>query len=107
MPGALKEEETPIDQEIVNELVELTPEWWKAVVLDVTFSEDGGVERYEHVISSPEGHKEPVDPSAELLDATYRLGQVFRRHGRHWKTAKYAINLKQDNSWKYTVAFSY
>jgi hypothetical protein len=107
MPGALKEEETPIDQEIVNELVELTPEWWKAAVLDVTFSEDGGVERYEHVISSPEGHKEPVDSSAELLDATYRLGQVFRRHGRHWKTAKYAIYLKQDNSWKYTVDFSY
>ena len=107
MAGALQEEETPIDQEIVNELVELTPESWKAAVLEVSFSDDGGVERYEHIISSPEGHKEPIDPSAELLDATYRLGQVFRRHGRHWKTAKYAINLKQDGNWKYTVDFSY
>ena len=107
MPGALQEEETPIDQEIVNELVELTPEWWKAAVLDVSFSDEGGVERYEHVISNPEGHKEPIDPSAELLDATYRLGQVFRRHGRHWRTAKYAIHLRQDGSWKYTVDFSY
>jgi hypothetical protein len=107
MPGALQEEETPIDQEIVNELVELTPEWWNAAVLDVSFLENDGVERYEHIISSPEGHKEPIDPSAELIDATYRLGQVFRRHGHHWKTAKYAIQLKQDGSWKYTVDFSY
>ena len=63
--------------------------------------------RWRRVARAHQGHKEPVDPSAEILDATYRLGQVFRRHGRHWKTAKYAIDLKQDGSWKYTVDFSY
>jgi hypothetical protein len=107
MQGNLKDEETPIDREIVNELVELTPEWWKAAVLDVSFSEKDGVARYEHVISSPEGQKEPIDPSAELLDATYRLGQVFRRHGRHWRNAGYSIHLQQDGKWKYTVDFGY
>ena len=107
MPAALQDEETAIDQEIVNELVELTPDWWKAAVLHVTFSNEGGIERYEHVISSPEGHKEPIDPPTKLLDATYRLGQVFHRHGRHWKTATYTIELKPDGSWKYTVNFGY
>ncbi len=62
MPGTFQEEGTPIDHEIVRELVELPPEWWKAVVLDVRFSDDGDVERYEHVILSPEGHKEAIDP---------------------------------------------
>jgi hypothetical protein len=107
MARPLQEEEARIDREIVNELVELTPEWWKVAVLDVRFSDDDGIERYEHVISNPEGHNEPVDPSAELLDATYRLGQVFRCYGRHWQTAKYVIHLQQDGSWKYTVDFGY
>jgi hypothetical protein len=54
-----------------------------------------------------EGQKEPIDPSAELLDATYRLGQVFRRHGRHWRNARYSIHLQRDGNWKYTVDFGY
>jgi len=103
----LQEEETPIDQQIVNELVELTPEWWKSAVLEVTFSDVGGVERYSHVISSPEGHKEPIDPSEALHRATYRLGELFRQHGRRWKSARYEVRLQQGGTWKYTVNFVY
>lgn len=107
MNGKLQDEEAAIDQEIVNELIALTPEWWRAATLEVTYSTDGGVLRLAHVISSPEGHREIVDLSGELFDATYRLGRLFEQHGRHWKSVLYCIQLEQDGSWKYTVDFRY
>ena|SRR6185503_6142293 len=105
--GKLQEEETRIDEAIVNELVKLTPQWWRAASLDVTYSTESGVEKYAHVISSLEGHKEAVFPSDKLYAETHALGLLFRRHGQQWKRARYEIRLQDDGSWKYTVDFAY
>ena len=105
--GKLQEEEAPIDEAIVNELVELTPERWRSAALEVTYSTENGVEKYAHVISSLEGHKEPVFPSEKLYAETHDLGLLFRRHGKQWKRARYEIRLQDDGSWKYTVDFDY
>lgn len=107
MVGRLQEEEASIDEEIVNELIELTPEPWHSAALEVTYSTENGVEKYAHVISSLEGHKEPVFPSDKLYAATRELGLLFRRHGKQWRQARYEIRLQQDDSWKYTVDFEY
>lgn len=107
MVGRFQEEEAPIDEAIVNEVVELTPEWWRSVALEVTYSTENGIERYAHVISSLEGHKEPVVPSDKLYAATHDLGLLFRSHGKQWKRARYELRLQDDGSWKYAVDFEY
>lgn len=107
MVGRLQDEEGPLDEAIVNEVVELTPQWWRAVALDVSYSADGGIEKYSHVISSLDGHKEPVFPSDRLYAATHELGLLFRRHGTQWKRARYELRLQDDGSWKYNVTFEY
>jgi hypothetical protein len=107
MPRTLQEEEAAIDQQIADELVELTPESWRSASIEVTYSTRDGVEKYSHVISSPEGNKEPIDPSERLFALTHQLGQLFRRHGKHWKRAKYEVRLQEDGDWKYTVDFDY
>ena len=105
--GQLQDEETPIDREIVTELIELTPSSWQQATLEVTYSSDGTVERYAHAISSPEGRREIIDVSEKLFDATYRLGALFRRHGRHWKRVTYAVRLSDNGDYDYTVDFGY
>jgi len=105
--GELQTEERAIDEEIVNELVELTPEWWRSAALDVACTLDQGVEKCSHVISSLESYKEPVFPSEKLFTATHKLALLFRRHGKQWKRARYEIRLQDDGSWKYNVNFEY
>jgi hypothetical protein len=105
--GNLQQEQTPIDEAIVTEIVELTPQWWRAIAFDVAYSTEGGIDRYAHAISSLDGYKEPVFPSDKLFAATNELGSLFRRHGRQWRRARYEIRLQDDGSWKYMVAFEY
>ena len=107
MRGPLQDAETPIDQEIVREVVELTPPSWRAAILEVTHVVESGVERTAHVIFSPEGHGEPVVPSETLFDATHRLGALFASFGRHWRKATYRIDVLEDGSAKYEVHFEY
>jgi hypothetical protein len=104
----LQEEERPIDEQIANELISLTPESWRAAVLEVTYEgEPQGAEGYSHEIYSPDGHREPVEPSEELFRATRELGLLFQKHGHHWRRVKYTVNQQQDGSWRYSAAFEY
>lgn len=106
-PTDLQAEEGPLDEEVVREAIALTPEWWRSVVIEVSFSAEDGVERYSHVITSPEGHREPVTPSDALFDLTYRLGALFKKHGRHWKTVTYRIEVPEDGPATYVANFRY
>lgn len=105
--GQLQEEETPIDREIVSELIALTPDSWQQAKLEVTYLMDGAVERYAHAISSPEGRREIIEASEKLFDATYRLGTLFQRHGRHWRKVTYTARLSDAGDCDYTVDFEY
>lgn len=108
MALSLQEEEQPIDQEIANELIALTPESWRAAVLEVTCEADpGGGEGYSHEIYSPEQRREQVEPSEELFLATRRLGLLFQKHGHQWKRVRYTVRQQKDGSWKYSAAFDY
>ena len=104
---SLQEEEKPIDEEIANELIALTPESWRAAVLEVTYEEDPDGEGYSHEIYSPEHRREVVEPSEEMFLATRRLGLLFRKHGHQWKRVRYTVEQQDDGSWKYSAAFDY
>lgn len=103
----LQEEQRPVDVAIVRELVELSPEWWDSVALDVTRSVVDGVEKHSHVISSPDGHRDAVIPSEALFEATYRLSQLFAGRGRAWERVSYVARQLADGSWSYQASFHY
>jgi hypothetical protein len=103
----LQQAETPIDQAIVNELIALTPEWWKTALLEVTHSSEAGIEKMSHIISSPEGHRDIVTASDELFQATYNLATLFKKNGSIWKKATYRASIEKDGTWTYTVDFEY
>jgi len=108
MALSLQEEQQPIDQEIANELIALTPESWRAAVLEVTYEKDpSGSEGYSHEIYSPERRREQVEPSEELFLATRRLGLLFQKHGHQWKRARYALEQQEDGTWKSSARFDY
>ncbi|MBI3860929.1 MAG: hypothetical protein HY290_03445, partial [Planctomycetia bacterium] len=83
----LQQEETAIDQEIVNEIVALTPETWRRAVLEVEYSSDELGEGFDHVIYNPDGLRELVEPSESIYSATLRLQQLFRKYDGYWKKA--------------------
>ncbi len=104
----LQQQEEPIDQEIANALIEATPEWWMSAVMAIEFgAKPGGVEGYRHVISSPEGHRDLVEPTERIYGATIQLADLFRQHGRPWKSAKYTVKKHAEANWSYTVDFQY
>lgn len=92
----LQDEETPIDQEIVNEVVELIPEAWDRAVLEVEYSIDDRGEAFEHTIFSPDGHRDLVEPSDLIYDATFRLQQLFRKYDGIWTKVRYEIAIDDE-----------
>ncbi len=104
----LQELETPIDEAIVNALIEATPEWWNAAQLEVVHSErPSGVEGFAHTITSPEGHRDIVSATDELTDATLRLADLFRSHGKIWTKVVYTTTKSNGGKWTYSADFSY
>lgn len=100
----LQDEETPIDQEIVNELVSLAPEAWTRVVLEVKYSVDERGEGFEHSISNPDGHRDLVEPSDAIYAATWELQELFRKYGGSWTRVTYRVSIEDDGI-EYRVNF--
>ncbi len=107
MEENLQSEETPLDQEIAQELVALTPENWRSICLEITDTSDANVQRHSHQIISLEGYRGVVRPSDALYDATYKLWLLFKKYGRGWRKATYRVNVEKDGSIRYTVDFGY
>jgi len=88
-------------------LIAATPEWWKSADLELEYSLAGETEGLAHEISSPEGHKDNVEPTEDLYSATLRLVDLFKRFGRVWRKATYTVTQSPDGNWKYTAEFDY
>jgi hypothetical protein len=58
-----------------------------------------------HSLSSPD-HRRPAVPDDSLYEATYRLDELFRRHGAVFRRAVYRVELSPV-SWRYTAEFEY
>ena len=102
------EKQEAIYQAIGDELIALTPETWHAARLDVAVeSYAGGAEGMPHTIASLEGHREPIMPSDELTDLTFRLLALFREYGRGWKRLRFEVIVQPDGNWRYQCEFEY
>jgi hypothetical protein len=104
--ATLQDEQPPFDRAVCDAMVASTPDTWGVIVL--TLERTPGttaVGQLEHSLSSPEGHP-PVMPADALYEATYRLDELFHRHGRPFRRAVYRVELLPD-SWRYTADFGY
>lgn len=106
--STLQELERPIDEAIVNHLVEATPEWWKVAVMEVTRTvKPNGTEGFAHLITSPEGHREIVQATDEIFELTMRLADLFGKFGKQWNKVVYTIRQNSAGGWQYTADFKY
>lgn len=106
--ATLQELEGPIDEAIVREVIAATPEWWQAAVLEVTCTKaPGDMEGMAHMITSPQGHRDVVQPTDEILDLTHQLLDLFARFGKRWRKVTYRIEMTADGNWNYVADFDY
>ncbi|MEI8289078.1 MAG: hypothetical protein WCH99_06355 [Verrucomicrobiota bacterium] len=104
----LQELERPIDEAIVNELIEATPQWWKVAILEIEWHpQENGVEGFQHRILSPEGHNELVQASGQIHESSFRLADLFRKHGKQWLKVVYSVRQESSGEWKYSADFTY
>jgi hypothetical protein len=104
--GKLQDEQPPFDRAICDAMVASTPDDWSVIVLTIE-RPDGttAVGELSHSLSSP-GHNRPAMPDDSLYGATYRLDELFQRHGGLFRRAVYRVELLAD-SWRYTADFEY
>jgi hypothetical protein len=88
---------------IAQELISLTPEHWKSVVLELT----AGDNTVSHSIYSEDGNKDIIMPSMELFNYTYKLELLFRQFNCMWEKAFFRIRLDDTGQWKYQVDYEY
>lgn len=106
-----QESKPPPDQQerlyaaIGRELIALTPESWHAAVLEVSVETGSG--GMGHTIVSPEGNRQPIMPSDELMQSTYELLTLFRQYGREWKRMTFTLELRPEGEWHYVCHFVY
>src|ERR1035437_3809050 len=106
--STLQELERPIDEAIVDHLVQATPEWWKAAVLEVTRStKANGIEGFAHFVTSPEGHRDIVQATDEIFQLTIQLADLFTRFGKPRRRVVYSIRQNPAGGWNYSADFGY
>ncbi|KVH79432.1 hypothetical protein WJ42_06135 [Burkholderia cepacia] len=101
------DKQAPIDLEIANALIIATPEAWRTADMIVEREQEREQERLRIEISNPEGRKELVQATDEIVSALYKLVDLFRAHGPVWKKATYSVSMADDGQWRYTVNFEY
>ncbi|HDR9047687.1 MULTISPECIES: hypothetical protein [Burkholderia] len=105
--SSLVDKQAPIDFEIANALIVATPEAWRAADMLVEREQEKGQERLRIEISNPDGRKELVQPTDEIVSGLYKLVDLFRAHGPIWTKAAYSVSMADDGQWRYTVNFEY
>lgn len=110
----LQERQRLIDAELVQAMIESTPESWEQIVLTLTrssarqSSEVAGLRdlgNFYYELSSPEGHA-PVGPADSLFAATYKLDELLQGAQGYLVRAVYVARQEGDN-WTYKANFEY
>ena len=104
---ALQQLEEPIECQLASALIEATLDWWRKARLEVEAQVQAAVGlSMQHIISSPEGRREVVSPTHEILSTTFELRQIFEKHGRAWRRLVFDV-VEENGSWRYVAHFDY
>ena len=92
--------------DIVNELISVTPEWWKSAVLRLEFKYNGDESSCSHEIHCREHVQDIVVATDELMSATRQLGLAMQDKGR-LKSATITVCEDASGQWSYITDFAY
>ncbi|AMV19574.1 hypothetical protein [Planctomyces sp. SH-PL14] len=104
--NALQKEQPAFDRAVCDAMVASTPDDWSVIVLTIE-RPDGStaIGELSHELSTPDRNGSAT-PDDSLYEATYRLDELFQRHGAVFRRAVYRVELLPE-SWRYTVDFEY
>ncbi|WP_446902645.1 hypothetical protein [Burkholderia sp. YIM B11467] len=97
--------QAPIDYEIANSLIIATPETWRAAEMVVTRTVEH--DRLEISITNPDGMKDVVLPTEEIISALWRLVGLHHGQSQIWVKAVYSVAMIEADQWRYSVSFEY
>jgi hypothetical protein len=103
----LQESETPLHNQIVRELIELTPETWKVIELTISCDDPANDGSLVFEISNPDDAEEFVGASDALFDAGEELARLYRDRGHPWREVKYVVTQQPSGKWSFKAAYSY
>src|SRR3954469_15338161 len=99
----LQEEQQPIDEEIMRSVLQSIPADWTAAVLALERRrESSAVGDFSHSLASGDGHR-PATPHDSLYDATFRLDELFRRHGAFLTRVTYRVEQRAGGERSYSA----
>lgn len=111
MANTLQDEQAPIDMEIVQSLIECTPEDWMDFSLTIEYvwpDDPDALGSVKHMLTSNEGKNDLVTPSENVFNAVQKLNKLFHKFGVSWLSAVYRVRYSEDSDkWSYEADFQY
>jgi hypothetical protein len=111
----LQEQQRVIDAELVQAMIESTPESWGQMILTLTRPQPTDlsvnssrlrqVGDFVHELSSPEGYP-PVGPADSLFKATYKLDELLQSACGFLVKAIYIVK-EEAGEWGYHAEYEY
>lgn len=102
--ATLQEQQAPIDQAIVNAMIESTPEDWTDIVLTL-IRRGPALGEFAFELLSPQGYP-PVMPVDSLYSLGRQLDEVTQRHGGVIVKATYSAKCV-DERWTFEARFEH
>ena len=105
---SLQSEQTPILNAIGSALIAATPEHWKSVTLELVATQPTTLTvGLVHTITSPEGHRDLITPTEDLMAATTELQCLCERYGRPFARIVFEVSCDANGSWNFASDLSY
>ncbi len=103
----LQQEQQAIDESIIRSVLQSIPPDWTAAILTLERRrESSGIGDFAHSLASGDGRR-PVAPDDSLYDATFRLDEVFRRHGACLTRVTYRVERRVGGEWSYSADYEH
>ncbi len=96
----LPPEQTKLDREIVDELFNIIPEDWTAVVMTVEPAAEG--QRIS--ILNPDIAGAETEATPELRTSIAALAKLLANDGRRWEELIYAAHADEQGTWKLRIS---
>lgn len=105
---ALEAELSPLLSAIGRALIAATPESWCSAQLSLAVAPTSeSTEGVSHVISSPDGLRDLVVPTEDLMEATAGLLQACKAHGKPFHKLLFTARSETDGTWRFQTEWAY
>nr|WP_199045278.1 hypothetical protein [Dyella sp. ASV24] len=104
MDAAFYQEHSKWVQAVGSELIAATPETWSRAQLTLTPTMDAGRVALAQEISNPDGLRDLVRPTEELIETSARFHAFCEAHGDRWERCDLLV-YEVEGSWQFNVNF--